>query len=366
MSMKYIPWWQPQIGSYEQKLIKKVLESHFPNEGKFTNEFEIEIGKLLNVKHVLAVTSATSAMFVSLKALGIGQGDEVIVPDLTFIATANAVSMSGAKVTLVDVNPQTLMLDVEQLKKAITKKTKAIIPVHVSGRAADIVEILKIAKQHNIAVIEDAAEAFMSKHKGRYLGTFGVAGCFSLTPAKTITTGQGGFIVTNDTKLYKILKVLKNQGRSVIGTGGDDIHDRVGYNLKFTDIQAAMGLGQLHYLQDRIKRMKRNHEIYVKELKGIKGVTILSSNTKEEEIPQWTEAILQKRDKLVEYLDTQNIGYRKFWYPVHTQKAYKMNDKLFPNSTKLSPKLLWLPSAFTLSDEDIMRVCTQIKKFYKI
>lgn len=364
MSMKHIPWWQPQIGSYEQKLIKKVLESHFPNEGKYTSEFEIEIGKLLNVKHVLAVTNATSAMFLSLKAFGIGHGDEVIVPDLTFIATANAVSMSGATVKLVDVNPQTLMLDVEQLKKTITKKTKAIIPVHVSGRAAEIVEIIKIAKQHNIVVVEDAAEAFMSKYKGKYLGTFGSTGCFSLTPAKTITTGQGGFVVTNDTRLYKILKVLKNQGRSVIGTGGDDIHDMVGYNLKFTDIQAAMGLGQLHYLKHRIERMKRNYEIYKRELSGIKEVSILPCNTKEEEIPQWTEAILENRDKLVEYFDANNIGYRKFWYPIHTQKAYKMQDKLFPNSTKLSPKLLWLPSAFTLSDADIKQVCEHIKKFY--
>lgn len=362
--MKTIPWWEPQIGKHEYILIHKVLQSHFPNEGTLTKKFEDQIAKLLKVRHVVAVPNATAAMFLSLKALGISHGDEVIVPDITFIATANAVEMSGAKAVLADVNPKTLTLDIHSFEKAITKQTRAVIPVHVSGRGTNIYEIIKIAKNKNLYVIEDSAEAFMSKYKGKYLGTFGQTGCFSLSPAKTITTGQGGLIVTNDDKIYRALKELKDQGRRARGTGGDDIHYSLGFNFKFTDLQAAVGLGQLRYLKTRIRRMRRNYDLYRKHLKDVKEVLIFDFKIQEGELPQWTDALVEKRDALVTFLKKYNVDCRRFWYPIHTQAYYKRSNNLFPISSMLSPKAVWLPSAFTMNDSDVKHVCTLIKRFF--
>lgn len=362
--MKIIPWWSPKIGKQEYSLIKKVLKSNFPNEGKITTNFEREIEKLLQVKHAIAVTSGTAAMYLSLKALGIGPGNEVIVPDITFVATANAVEMTGAKAVLIDVNPNTLMIDEQLFTKHITPKTRAIIPVHVSGRPANIINIKKIADKKNVFVVEDAAEAFMSKVGEKYLGTVGNTGCFSFSPAKIITTGQGGVVVTNDTKLFETIKKLKDQGRPIRGTGGNDIHESLGFNFKFTDLQAALGIGQLLYLPARIKRLKRNNLLYKKMLLEVKQIRIFESNVDNGALPLWTDIVAEKRDSLEASLRKNGIDCRKFWFPVHTQSYYKSSDKNFPTSSKLSPLSLWLPSAFTLTDKDIVRVCELIKQFY--
>lgn len=363
--MKKISWWEPTIGDREHKLIKKVLDSNFPNEGKLTTQFEEQIKQLLQVKHAIAVTSGTTAIFLSLKALGIGHGDEVIVPDLTFIATANAVVLAGATPILVDIDKNDLTIDIDSARKAISRRTKAIIPVHVSGRAANMKQIKKIARENKLYIVEDAAEAFRSEYGGSYLGTIGDTGCFSLSPAKIITTGQGGIIVTNNSKLARAIRELKDQGRPTRGTGGDDIHFSIGYNFKFTDLQAALGIGQLDYLKTRLARIKKTYRIYRDNLKDIKEIKILNFNIDENEIPQWVDATCENRDKLDKHLQEKNMFCRKFWHPIHRQKPYKLSDVKFPNSTAMSPKTLWLPSSFTMSDEDVLAVCREIKEFYR-
>lgn len=366
MTEKNIPWWKPQVGSAaERNYINKALDDNYINEGKLVEEFEKNIAKLVNAKYAIATTSCTAGIFLALKAMGIGCGDEVIVPDITFIATANAVDLTGAKPILVDILPNTLNINTDAIMKAITPKTKAIVPVHVTGRGANMEEILKIAKEHKLNVVEDAAEALMSKQKNKYLGTFGHAGCFSFSPNKTITTGQGGMVVTNDENICNRLKMLKDQGRPTRGTGGDDRHDIIGYNFKMTDLQAAVGLGQLNFLQTRMERMRRNHQLYQENLKDIKEIFIYETNLVDEELPQWTDVRLEKRDELAQFLKEKNIDTRKYWFPLHQQLAYKLSDNNFPNSTKLSPLSLWLPSAFTLTDEDVLTVCKYIKKFFK-
>lgn len=361
--MKKLPWWEPRIGQKERILVEKVLKSNFLNDGKFTTLFENKVANLVGSKYAIAVTSATIAMYLSLKALKVGYGDEVVVPDMTFIATANAVEMCGAKAILVDINPATLTISTETIKNAITKKTKAIIPVHVSGRAADMDAILKIAREFNLSVVEDAAEAFMSKYKGRFLGTYGDTGCFSFSPPKIITTGQGGIIVTNNTKIYQSLKELKDQGRPNRGTGGDDIHHSIGFNFKFTNLQAAVGLGQLSYLRKRMQRMRRINSLYRRYLKDVKGIKVFDVNLKQGELPLWTDVLVEERNALDKFLKERDVYCRRFWFPIHTQKPYRLVDKNFSNSTELSPKALWLPSAFTMTDEDVKYVATLIKGF---
>lgn len=353
----------PQVGLPEERaFLKQALDNNYVNEGPLTTAFEKRLAALVGATYAVAATSGTAGIFLALKSLGIGPGDEVLVPDLTFIATANAAELTGAKPILVDVDPTSLTIDIAALKKAITPQTKAIVPVHVTGRAADMEAILKIADEHKLIVVEDAAEALLSKHNGKFLGMFGAAGCFSFSANKTITTGQGGMIVTNDPDLHVRLRMLKDQGRPVRGSGGDDRHDTIGYNFKFTDLQAAVGLGQLAFLEERVARLNRNYDLYAEGLANVSGLKVYPRQSGE--LPQWTDIVSDRRDELETHLKAKNIDSRKYWYPIHQQLAYKLPDDNFPNSTRLSPRSLWLPSAFTLTDEEVQTVINEIKRFF--
>jgi perosamine synthetase len=358
-----IAWWTPRICGGERELIDEVLKSNYINDGQVTRSFEQTIAHLLGVKHAVAVPSGTAAITAALRAVGVRAGDEVLVPDITFIATANAVSILGARPVLVDVDERTLNLDPEAMRRAITLRTRAIVPVHVSGRGAAMEDILSIAGAKGIPVVEDAAEGFRSRYKGCYLGTFGIAGCFSFSPNKTITTGQGGVVVTNDDDLYQTLRELKDQGRPEPGTGGDDIHNSAGFNFKFTNLQAAVGLGQLQCLEERMERMRSIYRIYARRLSNLPGLRLPGFDVDNGECPQWTDAIVEQRDELDAYLLSQNIHCRRFWFPLHTQAPYRLPDENFPVSTRVARKAIWLPSAFTMSDAEAERVCEQIAGF---
>jgi perosamine synthetase len=358
-----LEFWTPEFSAEEKALVAAVIDSGYLNDGEVTTKFEKQVAELLGCKHVVATTSGTAAIFLALVAAGVGAGDEVIVPDVTFIATANAVTMTGAKPVLVDIDPQKLTLDPQCTENAITAHTKAIVPVHISGRSADLGAMMEIAVRHDLMVIEDAAEAFISKHNKKCLGTFGVAGCFSLSPNKTVTTGQGGLIATDDDRLHARLRELKDQGRPVRGTGGDDTHASIGYNFKFTNMQAAVGLGQLKDLQRRLARMRSIYQGYEAGLRGVKGISVLPFCIEGGEVPQWTDVLVERRDALYDHLAARGIFGRRFWHPLHTQKPYQMPSDRFPRSTKQIPHAMWLPSAFTLSDADVATVCDVIREF---
>ena len=360
-----INWWEPRVGEKEKELLREVIDSNFLNDGEYTTRFERKLAELLGCKYVVATTSGTSALFLALIANGIGSGDEVIVPDITFIATANAVTLAGAKPKLVDVDPETLNLSPDRLKDSINPKTKAVIPVHISGRPANMTAILEIAEKHNLKVIEDAAEALLSKLDGKCLGTFGNAGIISFSPNKTITTGQGGVVLTDDETMEIRLRELKDQGRPVRGTGGDDTHDRMGYNFKMTNLQSAVGIAQLENLTERIEKIKTTYQQYKESLQDLQELILLPFEIEKGEVPQWVDAMTPRRDELIDFLLAQNIICRKFWFPLHSQKPYKLRDELYPNATKMIPKAMWLPSSFTLTDRDIEAVCLAIRDFYK-
>jgi perosamine synthetase len=359
-----IAWWQPELGEEERERVLQVLASNYINDGDVTEEFSRAIAKLVDAKFAVGVTSGTAAIYLALVALEIGTGDEVIVPDMTFIATANAVSMTGATPVLVDVEPATLNISVAAIEAAITPKTKAVVPVHVSGRAADMEAILSICANRDIAVIEDAAEAFCSAHKDRALGTFGRASCFSFSPNKVLTTGQGGIVVTGDETIFHRLRELKDQGRPVRGTGGADTHDSIGFNFKLTNLQAAVGLGQLAKLSGRLERARQTYRIYRDELAEVKGIRVLPFKIDQGEQPQWIDALAERRDGLDTFLAKNGAGCRRFWFPLHTQKPYRRDDGDFPISTGLGKQAIWLPSAFQMTDSDVQTVCHLIKKFY--
>jgi perosamine synthetase len=362
---KPIPWWRPETGDEEREMVCRVLASNYLNDGDVTAEFERRMAAALGARHAVAVTSGTAALFLSLAATGVGHGDEVIVPDVTFIATANAVTLAGATPVLVDIDPATLTIDPGAVARAVTPRTKAVIPVHVSGRAAAIERILDVAASGGIAIVEDAAEALGSRRRGRRLGTFGRAGCFSFSPNKTITTGQGGLIVTDDEALAVRLRELKDQGRAVRGTGGNDVHASIGFNFKLTNLQAAVGIAQLARLDARVERLAAIYREYRRGLEGLDQVRLLPFDVDHGESPQWVDALVENRDGLVAHLRRFDIDCRPFWFPIHTQAPYRRADAGFPNTVRVSPRALWLPSTPSSSDDDVGTVCRRIREFYR-
>jgi perosamine synthetase len=360
-----IPWWEPVVGAEERAAVAAVVDSNYLNEGDITAEFERQAAALFGARHAVAATSGTAAIFLALAALGIGHGDEVIVPDVTFIATANAVVLTGATPVLVDVDRATLTIDPAAIDRAVTQRTKAIVPVHVSGRAAAMADILALARRRGLAVVEDAAEALLSRHRGRSLGTFGIAGCFSFSPNKTITTGQGGLVVTDDDAMMTRLRELKDHGRPVRGTGGNDVHATLGFNFKLTNLQSAVGVAQLPKLAARAAHLRDLSRWYRARLTDVPQVTLLPFDVDGGETPQWIDALVEDRDALVDHLRQHDMHCRPFWFPIHTQKPYERPQIAFPVSSELMPRAVWLPSALSLTEPDVDSVCERIRGFYR-
>lgn len=363
MSTNMIPWFVPKVGDIEIAEVSAVIKSGYINDGELTREFEQKIADFLGVQHCIAVTSGTIALTLSLMGLGVGRDDEVIVPNLTFIATANAARLAGADVKLVDVEPERFTLDPQKVLKAITPKTRAIITVDVNGRGADYQLLEKICQEHQLHLICDSAEALGSKWNGKFLGTFGQAGCFSFSPNKTLTTGQGGMIATNNTALYYRLKELKDQGRRFTGTGGDDLHPVLGFNFKFTNIQSAIGVAQFSRLAHRLAHANQRDAWYSHYLSDIPGVRIAPLPQNQGEVRQWTDILCEDRAKIKAALDAVNISSRCFWFPLHHQQPYlQPNDNDFTHSTSISKQGLWLPSSFDITEEQIKSVSDVIRE----
>jgi perosamine synthetase len=224
--------------------------------------------------------------------------------------------------------------------------------------------ILDVARGAGLAVVEDAAEALCSRHEGRALGTWGVAGCFSFSPNKTITSGQGGMIVTDDAALALRLRALRDQGRTSQGTGGDDHHPMLGFNFKLTNVHAAIALAQLEKLDARLTRQKRIYAAYVEGLRGVGGIEVLPFDLAAGACPQWTDVLCDRRDELEAHLRARGAACRKLWLPIHTQPPYARPDDEFPNAVAACARAMWLPSAFTLSDDDVAYVVAAIRAFY--
>jgi len=363
LKLSPISWWKPEATGCEVPILSRVIGEGFFNDGKYTDEFSERLAERLSVENGIALSSGTAAIACALFSLGIGPGDEVLVPDVTFIATANAVTLTGARAVIVDVEPASLSMDPVAARRAITPRTKAILPVHVSGRAGTLGEVLQLGREKGLPVVEDAAEALGVVAMGRPLGTHGELGCFSFSPNKTITTGQGGMIVTRNSHLAQRIRELKDQGRAERGTGGDDAHPVLGFNFKLTNLQAALGLAQLQDLDRRMQRMKVIGQVYRRELGGVEGIRTFPADLEGGEIPQWTDVLTERRDDLVRHLNGHGMMCRKFWHPLHAHPPYRRPDTEFPVSTAIAPKAFWLPSAFQMSETDVVKVCNCIKTF---
>lgn len=357
-----IPWFGPEMTGNELSRLHRVLDSNYINDGPLTREMEKKIANYCGANHGVAVTSGTMAITAALMALGIGVGDEVLVPDLTFIATANAVTLTGATVVLVDVEPERFCIDIEACRKALTSKTKAIVAVDVNGRGADYGHLQPFCLDHGLKLVCDAAEALGSKYDGKAIGSFGEAACFSFSANKTVTTGQGGMVLTNDPGVAQRLIELKDQGREKRGTGGDDCHSSLGFNFKFTDLQAAVGLSQFAVVEERLSKMQNRDRLYVEALGGLKSICLPDFHSQLGEVRQWMDILVQQKRTLIQVLERHGIGVRAFWHPLHTQAPYANNPEKFPVASDISRRGLWLPSSFSITSEQIKFVASVLAK----
>jgi perosamine synthetase len=331
-----------------------MINSTYVTEHELTAEFENRIKELTGSKYAVSYTNGTVALYACLKSLGIGYGDEVIVPNMTFIASSNSIIMAGATPVFCEVLSDTLCIDPAKISKAITKKTKAIMPVHLYGRASDMKAINKIAEDNSLYVIEDAAQGVGVRLNGKHVGTFGDMGILSFYGNKTITSGEGGVILTDDEDLAKYCYRLKNHGRDEKGIF---IHEHIGYNFCFTEMQAALGLSQLDKLPSIINRKREIYERYMSELSSyIRSGRLVPFLVNDDTFPvHWfTSFFLDDKEKLKEYLLSHNIQTRSFFYPLHLQPCYSDYDYGrfdYSISEGLYDRGISLPSSVTMEDK---------------
>jgi len=357
--MEKVSWWRTSFGEDEILQIAKSISAEHISQGLVTAEFERLIGELLHVPYVVATTSGTMALLMALMAAGVGHGDEVIVPSRTWIATAHAPLLLGAKVILVDVMQDRPLMDVGQIEKKISGKTKAIIPVHLNGRAVDMDEVNRIAKAYDLIVIEDAAQAFCSRHG--LLGRRSFAGCFSLSVAKLISTGQGGFIVTQDEETYKRLKLMRTHGVADLVNVS---YTQMGFNFRFNDVLASIGIVQLGKLTARVKSLNDIYHKYEDVMHELPFIKFLPVDISAGEIPLYIEVLSPEREKLMRFFTAHDIQVRPF-YPDLDTAEYLANDVELPNSRIFADQGIFLPCGPAQPLENVERVIDVLRLYGK-
>jgi perosamine synthetase len=365
-----IPVCEPNLSAKEKRYLNEAFDSSWlSSSGDFVEKFERTFAKhVSHTTHALAVNSGTSALHVALVALGIGPGDEVILPTFTMIATINALTYCGAKAVLVDSDPKTWNIDVTKIKERITSKTKAILVVHTYGSPVDMDPVMKLARQHNLWIIEDAAEAHGATYKGKSIGSIGDVAAFSLYANKLITTGEGGITVTNDQTIAKRIDLLRNHAFS---SHRHFWHPLVGFGYRMTNLQAAVGLGQTERFLTLLKKKRAHAALYTKILSTIPGITT-PYESPDSTHSHWMYGITidKKRfgiskDTLRQKLAGMGIETRSFFIPLHIQPAYYhiFRNERFPVAEQLCRDGLYLPSSSTLTTGQIRHICDVIRQF---
>lgn len=359
-----IPIYEPALLGNEKKYVNDCLDSTWiSSKGKYLQLFEDSFKTFIGVKHATAVSNGTVAIHLALVALGVGPGDEVIVPTLTYIASVNAIHYTGAIPVFVDSTEDTWQMSIEDVRRKITPSTKAIMAVHLYGHACDMKALKDICKEHNIFLIEDCAEAIGTQFDGQYVGTFGDISTFSFFGNKTITTGEGGMVVTNDETLFNRSVHFKGQG---LAQHRQYWHDVVGYNYRMTNICAAIGYAQMEQIDGFIARKREIAQIYKEQLKN----TPAEFHQEAANVfhTYWMCSILvpddSSRDLLRNYLAEKGIETRPLFYPVHTMPMYSQKFQKHPVAENLGWRGINLPSFPGLKDEQIIFICDTIKEFF--
>ena len=366
-----IPIFIPCLNKKAKKYVSKCIDTNWiSSQGAYIYKFEKALAKYHKVKYCVATSSCTSALHLAIKSLNIGKGDEIICPDLTFLAPANMIFHSGAKLKLVDINPETLAIDHKKIEKEITKKTKAIMVVHQFGHSADMDPIMKIARKYNLRVIEDNAESIGGKYKGKKLGTIGDLATLSFYANKIITSGEGGAILTNSKKIVEKCYVLRDHG--MFRTSHPIkryTHIELGFNYRMTNMQAAVGFSQLEIINKMLKKRNAQMLLYKKYLSRISEIKVRSFKAWCSPVHWLTTITINKmnmRNRLIYFLSRAGIDARPMINPVHEALHFKkyFNKKNFNNSLKVSKNSLHLPSSTSLKASEVKFICNRIKFFF--
>ncbi len=353
----FIPISQPSIGARERELVLDAVDSGWVSSiGKYIDEFETVFARYCGTEFALTVSNGTTGLHLALVTLGLGPGDEVIIPDLTFVATANAVAYTGATPVLADVDPDTLCIDPASVEALITERTKVIMPVHLYGHPADMDALTAIAKAHNVTVIEDAAEAHGAEYKGRRVGGLSQCGVFSFYGNKVVTTGEGGMLTTNDPAFYQRAKRLRDHAMS---KERRYFHDERGFNYRMTNLQAALGVAQMERIDDFLKRRAEIMAWYNSAIPFCKGVRLNRVQNWANsafwmvclEVDEFDEA---RRNAFMGGLKQRGIDSRPYFCTMSSMPMYKQRP--LPVAARKAQTGLNLPSFFDLTQKDVERI----------
>jgi len=353
-----VPFVLPEITNADKSAILSALNQNLLTDGPKLKEFENKFAKFTGARYAIGVSNATAALQLSLKAIGIEKGDQVIVPDLTFVASINAILFTGATPVIVDVDKEDYNVSIDSIKKSLTKKTKAIMPVHFAGKSCKMYEIQTIARKNNLKIIEDCAHAIGGKLNKKHVGTFGDAGCFSFYPTKNLTTFEGGMVITNSEKISETIKTLRNHGitksyqdRFTKGKPWEYDVSIPGYNYRLDEIRAALGISQLKRITQNNLKRKKAALYYNSRLKNNKSI-ITPKILKDEDhachlyVLRFKRQGKFSRDDLFTKLLKNGIRSSVHYKPLHTFTAYKKNAKIFDNlinTKKIYKEIISLP-----------------------
>lgn len=362
-----IPVNTPLLSGNELKYVTECIETGWiSSEGPFISRFEEAFASYIGSKHGIAVSNGTAALDIAVAALGIGPGDEVIMPTFTIISPALQVVRSGAKPVLVDSDPLTWNMDVAQIEAKITPKTKAIIVVHIYGLPVNMDPVMEICKKYDIKLIEDAAEVHGQTYKGKKCGTFGDISTFSFYPNKHITTGEGGMVLTNDATLAARCRKLRNLAFET--DKPRFVHYELGWNYRMTNLQAALGLAQLEKIEFHIEKKRMIGRMYQEKLSGIEGFQLPLPSTDYAENIYWVFGLLadspERKESTVRHLQQNQIGTRPFFWCLHEQPVFQQKDwfkgEHYPVAEQLGRRGFYLPSGLGLDQEQVSLVCKHL------
>ena len=365
----FIPVNEPLLDGNEKKYLNQCIDTGWiSSEGPFVSAFEEKFASRVGRRHAIAVTNGTAALDAAVEALGIGPGDEVILPTFTIISCVSQIVRAGARPVLVDSDPITWNMDVTQIESRITPRTKAIMVVHTYGLPVDMDPILELARRHNLKLIEDAAEAHGQTYRGEPCGSFGDLSVFSFYPNKHVTTGEGGMIVTDDDELAETCRSLRNL---CFQSHARFVHERMGWNLRMTNLQAAVGLAQLERLDEFVSRKRRMGLLYTEMLAGIPGLQLPPPETDYAKNIYWVYGLVLDEARGIDAraamtaLGELGIGTRPFFWPMHEQPVFRrmglFDGETYPVASRIARQGFYLPSGLALTPNQIERVASCVQ-----
>jgi len=357
-----IPWAKPEFWGNEKKYVASAVDTTWISGGEYVERFESEFAACSGARFTVSTSNGTTAIHLAFLALGLGPGDEVVVPGFSFMAAANIAMQMGAKPVFTEVDPDTWCMKATEIEKCLSARTKIVIPVHIYGNVCDMTDIIDLAENRGFIVVEDAAEAFLSKYDNRFAGTMGEIGCFSFQATKTITTGEGGMVVTGNTTLHRQMVLYRNHGMRAKRYW----HEVPGHNFRLTNLQAALGCAQMEGIDRIIRERKRVHAKYMDCLASVAGITLQHFEPTVDPV-LWAMALKldprafpQGRDRVMEQIYHQKIETRPGFYAASRLGIYESPS--LPVSETIGDQVISLPTFPSLADEQIVAICNELER----